>query len=171
MKKLFLAVLSLLLFACPSDDSPAPLPQGIEGTWLLTRLLVDIPVDFNMDGMVSTDLVSEIGCFDQTFTFNVDNTGSVNITQSADFELVLVAGTSNMYEYEIDCIQENFSESLTWTLNGNDISIDIDGDNLDGTFSGDLITLVLEDGGDFETNQDGAVVEIVSDLTFVLTKQ
>jgi len=166
-KLLVFALITLSFLSCSSDDDVST----INGTWRLSYLTVNSVVNFNMDAFASNDLISDLNCFRQNFTLRASSTGSVDVSYSGDYNLYLVPGTTNEYEYNFSCDPQNVARPLTWTQNGTSIVIDLDGNSLVGEVSGDAMILVVEDGFEFQELQGNTIVQRVSDLTYVLTRQ
>lgn len=175
MKKLSLtlmAVLALTFASCSSDDDNNTDSVSLEGTWKLTAWNSTTGFDINNDGTASTNLLAEFNCYNnETIVFGSNNTAIVNSTSYADITGELTAGTDDEYTYTVDCVQENDTFPLTWTLSGN--TVIFDGGTVNevvGTLSGNTFSVVVEEG--FEVfSEDFTEVIVNQDVTFVYTKQ
>lgn len=172
-KILALLLVSVITFSCSSDDD-GNTNSTPEGTWKMTAFLAETAFDLNGDGSASNDIIIETGCYqNETFVLNADNTG-INISTSfADIYLELVVGTTDEYEYIIDCLEYNDTFSFNWSLDGSTISLNEEGESsyAVGTLSGNTITFVIPDGYYNEVEENGTIVEVNEDLTIIYTKQ
>jgi len=91
LKFFFFAVSLALLFAsCSSDDDATPVVDPVSafvGTWKLTSASGTLPLDLDMDGTASTNLLEELTCFDDTIVVSADNTYTQDVTE-IDVELI-----------------------------------------------------------------------------------
>ena len=172
-KIIALLLISILTFSCSSDDDEDGVTTSIDGTWKMTSFLSETAFDINQDGTSSNDVIVDTGCYqNETFTLNTDNTGTVNSTSYADFYLELVIGTTDEYEYTFECVLEDDSYEITWSQDGNSITV-LEGGvpSLTGVLSGNTITFVIPNGYFTEIVENGVIVEVTEDLTIIYTKQ
>lgn len=143
----------------------------LEGTWLLTAWLGESPIDLNNDGTESANFLDEIVCYtNETIVFNPDGTAIAMSTSYAEFEVFIETGTTDQYDYTIDCIQENENTNATWTLVGNTVTImDEFGEETDWTLTGNQLSIVIPDA--FYAVSSDFTIEVTEDLTFIYTKQ
>ncbi len=144
----------------------------VEGEWLLTGWFVEIPIDLNNDGQPSNDLLEEMDCYNnERLVFNADGTANAVATSYADISVELEVGTTNSYDYSVECIDENETTAKTWTQEGNIVTIvDVEfQEALDFTLEGSELSIVVESGF-FATNLDSSIT-VTEDLTFIYTKQ
>lgn len=170
MKKVFSLVLFVVLFAsCSSDDDNG---VAIEGTWKMTAFKSQNAYDLNGDGVISNDIMGQTNCYqNETLVFNSNGTGASFSTSFAEIELVLVTGTTDQYEYSVDCVIENFTSAFTWTQDGDNISITEFGQTDTGVQNGNKLTFVINDGFSIDITQGSGVVTIDEDLTLEFIKQ
>jgi len=173
MKKvLSLLAITLVLISCSGDDDNKSSNVSVEGTWKMTVFGGETAVDIDMDGDSSNNLITETGCYEnETFVFNADGTGMVNSTSYVDIQLDIVAGSTDEYEYTIECVQENDSTTMTWTQNGSSITVISDDASFSGTKDGDKITFVIPNGYDLEVVEGDGTAFLIEDLTIVYEKQ
>jgi len=145
---------------------------GVPGTWLLTAWnAAGDPIDLNNDGTPSTNLLDEMNCYtNETLVFNPDNSGTINSTSFADFGFDIVVGTTNQFNYTIDCIQENDTTNMTWSQTGNTVTISDSGQSSDWTLNGNQLSIFVPQGFVAFSSTD-VTVTTTRDLTFVYTKQ
>ena len=148
--------------------------NSIVGTWKLTAWNTTNALDINNDGTAGINLLTELNCYDnETLVFNTDNT-SVSMSRSyADIELNLVVGTTNSYNYVVNCVQAIENTNSTWTQAGQNVAIT---DATSGTATNFLLSTndnelsFLVPSGFTYTSNDGSLT-VNEDLTFVYTKQ
>ncbi|MHA7055961.1 lipocalin family protein [Aquimarina sp. M1] len=119
--KFFLFALSFTLFytSCSSDDDNGgdPINVSLVGVWKLTSASGAGPVDLNMDGTASTNLLEELPCFEDNITVNEDNTYDQNVTE-----------ISVMFEPGIppvvtaDCTGNTLTETGAWMLDADQLT-------------------------------------------------
>lgn len=103
MKKLALIALAAFAIACSDDDNntTANLNASLDGTWKLTAFTLDESVDFNGDGVMSTNLMTESGCYDNSTIQFVSGTSALINLQELDVTLI---STELGSEITVDCI-------------------------------------------------------------------
>ncbi len=144
----------------------------MEGTWLLTAWnAVNEPVDINNDGTASTNLLDEMDCYtNETLVFNANGTGTNNSTSYADFAFDIVVGTTNEFNYTVDCIEEIETTNITWSQNGNTVTIGDEFGDFDWTLNGNQLSILVPEGF-IAFNSEDVEVSTSQDLMFVYTKQ
>ncbi|MDH7445405.1 lipocalin family protein [Aquimarina sp. 2201CG14-23] len=133
----FLFAISIALFftSCSSDDDNGgdPTTISIVGTWQLTSASGVLPVDLNMDGMASTNLLEELPCFEDTITVSDDNTYSQDVT-----EITVNVDTSGpLPVVTAECTGNTLTETGTWSLDGDELTFTPTGMNVN------TVTIVL----------------------------
>lgn len=153
---------------CTDDTQQA---TDVEGTWLLTAWLGENPYDLNNDGAVSFNFLDEMDCYNnETIVFNSDGTAIAMSTSYAEFEVFLESGTTDEYDYSVDCIQEIDNTNATWTQSGSTVTIsDEDGQVLDWTLNSNQLLIVIPSA--FYAASSDLTIEVTEDLTFIYTKQ
>lgn len=114
---LFLIQIAFILFSCSSDDSSNNMGSSISiiGNWDLESANFPSPLDFNGDGVTSTDLIKEVPCFNIASVFNENGTYS---NDAVDLDIVIgIAGV------DISCLTTTTTDSGTWTLDGDRLTI------------------------------------------------
>jgi hypothetical protein len=172
MKNLFgLLLAALVLVSCNKDDDGST-NASVEGNWKLTSLTTENAYDLNEDGNASNNLMTETGCYqNETITFSGNGTGTATSNSYALISVELVVGTTDEYEYTIECIQEVDVTAFTWTQSGSTITVSVGGASSSATLSGSDLTIVVESGFDQEVEGGNGTVTVMEDLTFVYTKQ
>ncbi|MBQ4818721.1 lipocalin family protein [Aquimarina sp. MMG016] len=123
IRVVFLFVVSLGLFSCSSDDDAPSVMGSLVGTWELTSVTGGIPVDLNMDGTPSTNLLQELPCFKDTLVVNDDNTYSQDVT-----DIDVSVDTSGPFPIPIvECTGLILMETGTWSLVGDQLTFTPEG--------------------------------------------
>ena len=144
--------------------------EEIVGTWLLTAWIGEEAIDLNNDGTESINFLDEMNCYEnETIVFSADNTGVTMSTSFASFIFDIVVGTTNEYDYTIECEFENENTNFTWSQNGNTISVDDGTSVTEATLNGNQLSLFVPEG--FVAFSSDFTVTTIQDLTFVYTKQ
>ncbi len=171
MKKLVTLILVAAIFvSCSSDDDDGGV--AIEGTWKMTAFKTQNAYDLNGDGIISNDVMGQTNCFqNETLIFNANNTGADMSTSRLEIELELVAGTTDEYEYSIECVSENTTTAFTWSQNGDTVIVTQADGTLTGTQVGNEITFSLPNGYPIPVEQGGGTATITEDLTIIYQKQ
>ena len=144
--------------------------EGIVGTWKLTAWIGEEPIDLNNDGVESENFLDEIDCYEnETIVFNADNTAVGMSTSFATFMFEIEVGTTNEYDYTIECDFEDENTNMTWTQNGNTITVD-DGTTIsEATLNGNQLSVLVPEG--FVAFSADFTATTTQDLTFIYTKQ
>ncbi|MCK8479919.1 hypothetical protein [Psychroserpens algicola] len=172
------------ILACGDDDGSVQLAidalgdcldenqqsTDVEGTWLLTSWLGENPIDLNNDGVESDNFLDEMDCYtNETIVFSNDGTAVAMSTSYAEFDVYIEVGTTNSYDYTVNCIDEIENTSATWEQSGNIISItDVDGTS-EWTLNGNQLSIVVPSA--FFAISEDASITVTEDLTFIYTKQ
>jgi hypothetical protein len=173
MRKLLIAslitIVLLFLTSCTSDDDNSSSNDTLSGTWKLTAFNSSTAYDLNNDGNASVNLLDELDCLEnETLVFGSNNTVVSNNTSFIDLEIGLVVGTTDQFTLVVDCEEDVYSFSLTYTRNGNTIIFNDDGDLLQGTVSGNALSFVLEEEIDVADENGLSTTE---DITIVYNRQ
>lgn len=165
--------IATLLASCSSDDDNGNNGTSLEGNWKLTAFETENAYDLNNDGTASKSVMDETNCYqNETMNFDADGTGEVTFTSYADIQLTLVAGTTNEYEYTVECISETEVTPFVYEKDGNEVNLIISGaGNVTATLSGNTLTYVFQDGFFVDVDDNGTTITITEDITFVYTKQ
>ncbi|MBR9915261.1 MAG: hypothetical protein GYB32_10625 [Algicola sp.] len=144
--------------------------SDLEGTWLLTAWLIDEAYDLNNDGTESFNLLDEMDCYNnETIVFNSDGTAVVTSTSYAEIDVSIEVGTTDSFDYIVNCIQETEVSNVAWTQNNNTVTISDGSSDLEWTLSGNQLSIFVPEGF-FAISEDQTIVQN-DDLTFVYTKQ
>ena len=112
-----LAICLTFIFAsCSSDDDNGvdsePGEVSILGTWELISAVGALPLDLNMDGMSSANLLDELSCFEDIIVISDDNTYTQDVTE---IDVTLdVSGIIPVVNAE--CTGDILSEAGAWSL-------------------------------------------------------
>lgn len=160
MKKFFmLAAVAIMAMSCSDDDNSSTNNNqtSLVGTWKLTALTTDEPLDINGDDVESTDFIAETECFDETqLVFNSNSTAVMTLNY-----------------YFFGCYEA--SAPADWSLSGNTVTFTYDmGDGeeeMTGTVSGNTLSIYDERWYEVEVEVDGQVQTTSIPATLVFTKQ
>ncbi|WP_456437607.1 hypothetical protein [Psychroserpens sp.] len=152
------------------DCSNGQTTEGIVGTWLLTAWIGEEAIDLNNDGTESVNFLDEMDCYEnETYVFNADNTAVNMSTSFASFMFDIEVGTTDEFDYTIDCEFENENTNLTWTQSGNLITIDDGTGAFEATLNGNQFSLFVPEG--FTAFNSDFTSTTTQDLTFIYTRQ
>lgn len=171
MKKIFFLTFSCLaLLSCSSDDESSSSTAGLVGTWKLTAFTTDEPVDFNLDGVLSTNYITESGCYDNsTMVLASGNVATVTL-QEADIDFVLDFENPENSTFEFIC-NDGTPLAGTWSQNNNNVTVTIDNEPVTFTLNGNTLTAVLEDFVETEVDNGEEIIYEFTGATLVFTKQ
>ncbi|MEM1339923.1 MAG: hypothetical protein AAF717_11830 [Bacteroidota bacterium] len=68
---LFFSVITLLV-SCSDDDDAQPAGLELAGTWVLTQITVSAPIDGDLNGTSSSNLLDEADCLEDTILLNTN---------------------------------------------------------------------------------------------------
>ena len=169
MKKLLLLLVpALLLISCNNDDDSSS--ASVEGTWKLTTFTTSQPSDVNNDGVETTNFIAETNCYNNSFLILSSNSVANARIEELDLTLDLVAGTTDQYEYTVDCLSAEDAFGV-WAQNNNTVTVTIDGEPLDLSLSGNTLSVTIPDFAAIEVEQNGTIVTEFVGATLVFTKQ
>lgn len=135
----------------------------IQGNWKLISITMSEEFDFNGDGTLSNDLMTETDCYqNELMSFNADLTG---ISTSNSYADVIVNGTT----YITECIPETEETPFTWAQNQNNISLTIDTQIIPAILAGNTLTFVIPEGFEASDGQPGGYT-ITQDITMTYQK-
>lgn len=165
--------MAIALAACSSDDDSNNTTISVEGTWKMTAFNTENAYDLNGDGIPSRNVMDETDCFqNELMLFNVDGTGLITSNSVLEIGLEMVVGTTDEYEYTIECISEVTIDSFTYTITNNEVSIDVDGDISTATLSNNTLTVVIPEGFFIEVEDpESGIISILENITIIYTKQ
>ena len=167
MKKLFYPVILSVLFlvSCSNEDID---DDPLLGTWTLSEWNITDGFDINNDGIVSTNLLSEIECsYNETLLFEPNNIVSLNTTFNPILEIKLLNNSTDEYNFNVECDSEGVISLATfYSKSGNVLTI---GESV-ALISGNKISLVFKNRIEI-FNEDGSQIIETKDLTLVYQKQ
>lgn len=170
MKKIFLiAFSSIALFSCGSDDE-ATTNTSLIGTWKVTSFTTNVPVDFNNDGVSSTNFITESGCYNNSNLLFAANSVATAAFQDLDVTLDIDFVNPENSVYTIDCLP-GAPIVGSWAQAGNSITVTIDGEPAVMTLNGNTLTAVFPEFVDVETYNGVETVYETTGATLVFTKQ
>lgn len=138
---LILIVIILFMFVSCSEDDDENVTSEI---YRLTSITTVNPYDLNNDGNATRNLISETSCtsFDQTLTFNSNNTGTFSTKT-----FLLVYEGSLPGTFQSDCFQvDEIIENITWSQTQNTRTYTQNGGTFTGFISGSQLVFNFIDG-------------------------
>ena len=152
--------------SCSSDDMQNN--SNLVGSWNLSAWNIDGGFDINDDGVVSTNLLSEIDCDqNETLLFEGNGVVSLNTTFNPDIEIVLLSDSENEYRFNVECDTEGIiSLATAYSVNGSNISLG----EINAQLDGNQISIVFKNSLEIY-NEALSEVIATKDLTLVYTKK
>lgn len=170
MKKLFFAaaLVGLTLASC-NDDDDTVVNAAVEGNWKLTGFTLDEPVDFNNDGTLSTNLITETGCYNASGLVFSGTGQAVVSLQSIE---ATITGDNSNPTINIECLPADVAIG-TYTITQNTVTLSGgagDGDmDVVLTRSGNTLSVYFPEMQDVPVEGEAEVSVVGATLTF--TKQ
>ncbi len=160
--------------SCSSDDDASGDDSLVNGeTYLLTSFVTETSFDLDGDGNSSNDLLIETGCLQNNrLVFSTDTT--VTAINETFLDIYVSEDASGNLIQLVECEVDNESIALTFTQNGNAVSIVDEEETLVGVVSGNTIVFTLNEGfvGEF-LNDDGSegTFELEENIILTYTRQ
>lgn len=167
MKKiLLLLAIACFCLSCEDDDITEN-NVSVEGNWKLTAFTLDEPVDFDNNGTLSTNLISESGCYNNSNL--VFATGGLATVAIQGFEAVLEeeGGTT----ISTTC-EAAIPETSIYTVT--ESAVILDGGTEDEVVlqrSGNTLTVYFPEVTGVPSEEDGGVIYTYVGATLTFTKQ
>ncbi|WP_299765996.1 hypothetical protein [uncultured Dokdonia sp.] len=141
-------------------------------TYLLTTFTTTSELDFNGDGIATTDLLAETGCFQNETIFFNDETNAT--AMSTSFLNIVVEEDSNGNLVQLsECIDQVENTETGYVRDGNTLNFDDFGEEIPGIISGNQIIFSFTDAflGEFINDTGDGTVEVSEDLVIIYTAQ
>ncbi len=142
--------IAFTMMACEGQDDEIQ-NASIEGTYKLTTFTVSAPVDYNNDGVETTDLIEETGCFDASDIIILPNGSAVFNIQSLNIDYIPEDENGNPATV-VECYFDG-PETASYTSSNNLVTFSVGEESLSFTRNGNTLTYIVdgEDGlfGDF----------------------
>lgn len=156
--------LSLLIFACSSDDSNL---TSVEGVWELVGYNVAEGFDINNDGIKSINILQEIDCINNEIMV-FESTGVVYTHASFNplIQIYVLNETINEYAFNVECDAEGvISLATNYSQKGNTITFN----KHSASVMNNQLSIIYEDAIEI-FNADFTKVISRQDLTLVYVK-
>jgi len=116
---LFVICFAFLFTSCSTDDDNEGSSDMVSlvGTWKLTSATGALPVDLDMDGNASTNLLEELSCFEDVIVVNEDNTYTQDVTE---FTVEVEPGIPPVIV--ASCTGNMLMETGAWGLDGDQLT-------------------------------------------------
>lgn len=113
------AICSALIFTSCSNDDDGNVSDMVSlvGTWELTSATGGLPVDLDMDGNASTNLLEELSCFEDVITVNEDDTYNQDVT-----EITVNVEPGIPPVVTASCTGNTLMETGSWSLDGDQLT-------------------------------------------------
>lgn len=132
-------VVALSLTACEDQDDK--ITANIEGTYKLTTFTLSAPVDYNNDGVATTDLIEESGCYDDSEITLLANGSAIFDIQS--IEIDYMEDENGNPATEVECYSEG-PETANYTFSNSTVTFSVAGESISFARSGNALTFVVE---------------------------
>ncbi|MBW1294696.1 lipocalin family protein [Aquimarina litoralis] len=154
---LFAICFVFIFTSCSNDDDGGGSDMvSLVGTWELTSATGALPVDLDMDGNASTNLLEELSCFEDTIVVNDDSTYTQDVTEiTVDVEPGIPPVIT------ADCTGNTLMETGAWSLDGDQLTFTPTG--MDPT----MVTVILTQ----TTLSFTDTVEDLGQIDLVFTRQ
>jgi len=171
MKKIiFPLIAAVFMFTSCSDDDVATESTNnnaaIAGSYVLTSLIADVPVDLNQDMVTDMQLINETTCFD-TMALNLDLNGTFTST---------VAEVSFDAANVLQCTTNVETGTYTFANGVLTVTININGgtatESQQVTLTSTTLSFNVDDNDvtQFFTNTAGTPASAITSLDFIYTK-
>lgn len=169
IKNFILLTFILSLCACSSDDGDSSPIESPEGSWLLISLSIETAFDFDNDGTAQSDMFDETPCYSGNFV-SFDSEGGARLVNGLTYISADVnSNDPSDYEYIYEC-QNGFDVETSWTQNGNTVTIQLLGQDVLGTISGNTMTVVISDLFEIELYDGINYTDVQEDVTLIYSK-
>ncbi|SDH27896.1 hypothetical protein [Winogradskyella thalassocola] len=168
LKNVVVFVCVLCFMACSSDDDNSDSDLGPEGTWLLTSLSVETAFDFNTDGTATRDLFEETPCYDGDFV-SFESEGEARVVSALTFISPNVISATD-YSYDFECLT-GFDVETNWSQSGNTVTIQLQGNDVFGTITGNTLTVFIPNFFQMELYNGTDYYDVTEDVTLIYIKE
>ncbi|WP_179008324.1 lipocalin family protein [Winogradskyella forsetii] len=167
IKNILVIACALYLLSCSSDDDGSSSNANPEGIWTLTTLSIETAFDFNEDGIATQNLFKETPCYDDDYV-SFDADGSARLVSALTYISAEVNSPTD-YSYQYQCLN-GFDTQTTFTQNGSQLSLELQGRTAVGTISGNTLTVVIPDLFEIEMYNGTDYFDVAEDVTLVYIK-
>lgn len=133
--------MAFTMISCEDQDDKIT-NASIEGTYKLTTFTLPAPVDYNNDGVATTDLIEESGCYDDSEITLSPNGSAVFNIQSLDIEYIPEDENGNPATV-VECYFEG-PETANYTFSNTTVTFSVAGESMSFTRSGNALTYIVE---------------------------
>jgi hypothetical protein len=169
MKKLTLALFTCLSFivftSCTTEDIDDT--STILGEWTLTSWAVDTPIDLNNDG--TPQLEFSPGCLtDSTINFMDASNATVFYSSEVTYNTRMENGKV-IFMTSCSTDSDRMPTIVNYTINNNSVMIDIEGEVMVLTLSGNTLTMTVPNGF-IAKDIDTFETTVSQDVTYTFTR-
>ena len=133
--------LAFTMMACDDQDDEIQ-NTSIEGTYKLTTFTLSAPVDYNNDGVATTDLIEETACYDASDITLSANGSAVFNMQSVDIDYIPEDENGNPATV-VECYLEG-PETASYTFSNTTVTFSLAGESMRFTRTGNALTYIVE---------------------------
>jgi len=137
MKKVVLILLTAITVISCGDDDRVNQPD-ILGTYKLVHFETSNAVDLNNDGISTTDLISESGCYNNSSLTLQSGNNAILRMQSIDVEYISTDDAGENYDALVECLDAE-EEAATYTFANGIINLAVGDLNIEFSRSGNRI--------------------------------
>lgn len=134
-------VLAVSLMACDDKDDTLT-TATLEGTYKLTTFTISALVDYNNDGVETTDLIGETGCYDNSDITLLPNGSAVFNIQSVDIDYIPEDENGNPATV-VECYFDG-PETATYTSSNTLVTFSVGEESLSFTRTGNTLKYIVE---------------------------
>ncbi|MFD2564058.1 lipocalin family protein [Aquimarina rubra] len=156
---LFLISFALVFTSCSNDDDGGdvnPDTVSLVGTWELTSASGALPLDLDMNGTASSNLLDELPCFEDTIIVNDDNTYDQT---ASELDVNVEIGVPPVVT--ASCTGVTLTETGTWNLDQDQLTFAPSG------MDAKTVTITLTE----TTLSFTDVVEDLGEVALIFTRQ
>ena len=133
--------IAFTMMACEGQDDGIQ-TASIEGTYKLTTFTLPAPVDYNNDGVATTNLIEETGCYDDSeITLSANGNAVFNI-QSVEIDYIPEDENGNPATV-VECYSEG-PETSNYTFSNTTVTFSLAGESMSFTRTGNSLMYIVE---------------------------
>ncbi|MCB0462842.1 MAG: lipocalin family protein [Flavobacteriaceae bacterium] len=169
MRKLILALFTCLSFivftSCTTEDIDDT--STILGEWTLTSWTVDAPIDLNNDGTPQSEFSP--GCLtDSTINFMDVSNATVFFSSEVTYNTRMENGKV-IFMTSCSTDSDRMPTLGEYTINNNSVMIDLEGEAMVLTLSGNTLTMTVPNGF-IAKDIDTFETTVMQDITYIFTR-
>lgn len=132
--------IAFTMMACEDQDDEIQ-NTSIEGTYLLTTFTLSGPVDYNNDGVETTNLIEETGCYDASNITLLPNGSAVFNIQSVEIDYI--EDENGNPATVVECYFDG-PETASYTSSNTLVTFSVGEESLSFTRTANTLTYIVE---------------------------